>query len=46
MRPATRIGEKALLVVALAILALALNHFLLHWVLFTGAQQHRWFFSV
>ena len=46
MKPATRIGEKVLLVVSLATLALAANHFLFHWVAFTGAQLHRWFFGV
>jgi hypothetical protein len=35
-----------LLVVALATLALAVNHFLLHWVLFTGTQLHRLLFDV
>ena len=46
MKPATRIGEKALLVVSLATLALAANHFFFHWVAFTGALLHRWFFGV
>jgi hypothetical protein len=46
MKQATRIGEKALLVVSLATLALAANHFLFHWVAFTGAMLHRWFFGV
>jgi hypothetical protein len=46
MKPATRFGDKALLVVSLATLALAANHFLFHWVAFTGALLHRWFFGV
>ena len=46
MKQATRIGEKVLLVVSLATLALAANHFLLHWVAFTGALLHRYFFGV
>ena len=32
--------------VSLATLALAANHFLFHWVAFTGAMLHRWFFGV
>ena len=46
MKQAPRIGEKVLLVVSLATLALAANHFLLHWVAFTGALLHRYFFGV
>ena len=34
-------GRRILLVGALATLALAVNHFLFHWVLFTDAQLHR-----
>ena len=40
------VGRKLLLVVSLATLALAANHFLFHWVLFTDAQLHRWLFNV
>lgn len=46
MKQAIRIGERVLLVVSLATLALAANHFLFHWVAFTGALLHRWFFGV
>ena len=46
MKQAPRGGENVLLVVSLATLALAANHFLFHWVAFTGALLHRWFFGV
>jgi hypothetical protein len=46
MKQAPRGGEKVVLVVSLATLALAANHFLFHWVAFTGALLHRWFFGV
>lgn len=39
-------GRKVLLVGALTTLALAVNYFLFHWVLFTDAQLHRFLFDV
>jgi len=46
MKQPVRGRVKLLLVVSLATLALAANHFLFHWVAFTGAMLHRWFFGV
>jgi len=44
--PMRQISHKLLLVGALATLALALNHFLFHWALFTDAMLHGWMFNV
>jgi hypothetical protein len=43
---AVRAIPKILLIVSLATLAMAANHFLFHWVLYADAMLRRWFFYV
>jgi hypothetical protein len=42
--PARRARQRVLLVAALCTLVLAVNHFVLHWVLFTDALIRRFLF--